>query len=188
MVLIRLAHAATLPTLDEALKALDENPPARRRARRVETAAPSGNGAMRGAAIGGRIRRLLRARVAPAPASRWRGRPCASSPPSRSRSASPAAARIRTGAPAVPSTSMQDLADLADRHRDPLMKVNIRKCMRLVSIEPGKLAVNLTEDAPRALLGDLSRKLHGLDRHALDRLAVARAGRPDARRDRDRAP
>jgi DNA polymerase-3 subunit gamma/tau len=61
--------------------------------------------------------------------------------------------------PAVPIYTMQDLADLADRHRDPLMKVNIRKCMRPVSIEPGKLAVSLTDDAPRTLLGDLSRKL-----------------------------
>ena len=61
--------------------------------------------------------------------------------------------------PSVPVYSMQDLADLADRHRDPLMKVNIRKCMRPVSIEPGKLSVSLTEDAPRTLLGDLSKRL-----------------------------
>ena len=61
--------------------------------------------------------------------------------------------------PSVPVAGLRDLADLADRHRDPLMKVIIRKCVRLVSIEPGRLSVNLTEDAPPTLLGDLSRKL-----------------------------
>ena len=35
---------------------------------------------------------------------------------------------------------MQDLVDLAEKHRDPLMRVNLRKCIRPVSIEPGKLA------------------------------------------------
>ena len=46
MVLIRLAHAATLPTLDEALKALDDAPPGEpsRPALSSGSAAPSGNG------------------------------------------------------------------------------------------------------------------------------------------------
>ncbi|MFZ2099398.1 MAG: DNA polymerase III subunit gamma/tau, partial [Oricola sp.] len=61
--------------------------------------------------------------------------------------------------PAVPVRSMQDLAALAEKHRDPLMRVNIRRCVRPVSIEPGKLSISLTDDAPRALPGDLSRKL-----------------------------
>ncbi|MEL6436315.1 MAG: DNA polymerase III subunit gamma/tau, partial [Pseudomonadota bacterium] len=61
--------------------------------------------------------------------------------------------------PAVPLKSLRDIAALCDQHRDPLMKVNLRRCVRLVSIEPGRLSVSLTDDAPQALLGDLSRKL-----------------------------
>ncbi len=61
--------------------------------------------------------------------------------------------------PQVPVTSLEDMEALADKHRDPLTKVNIRKCVRLVSISPGSLSITLTEDAPNTLVGDLSRKL-----------------------------
>jgi DNA polymerase-3 subunit gamma/tau len=167
MVLIRLAHAATLPTLDEALKALDEAPsgepsrpalsssvPPRRPAVATETApARSPNPP-----------RLSPPSQSPQPTASARGGGAqamrlVSSEPEPVRHETPPQPEPEPAPPAVPIYSMQDLADLADRHRDPLMKVNIRKCMRPVSIEPGKLAVSLTEDAPRTLLGDLSRKL-----------------------------
>ena len=61
--------------------------------------------------------------------------------------------------PAVPLPSLEAIADLAEKHRDPLMKVWVRKHVRLVSIEPGRLSINLTEGAPAELVGDLSRKL-----------------------------
>ncbi|QKV19437.1 DNA polymerase III subunit gamma/tau [Oricola thermophila] len=165
MVLIRLAHAATLPTLDEALKALDSAPAGEpsRPALSAGSSAPSasgnggGSGAQAVAQAAAPASAPDRAPTAGAGGGASAMRLVSSGPEPRLQEAprpEPEPER-----PAVPVYSMQDLVDLADRHRDPLMKVNLRKCVRPVSIEPGKLAVSLTEDAPRALLGDLSRKL-----------------------------
>jgi DNA polymerase-3 subunit gamma/tau len=167
MVLIRLAHAATLPTLDEALKALDEAPSGEpsRPALSSGSAAPSGSGDGNGAgAVAQSSTPVSVPSQSPQPTASARGGGAqamrlVSSEPEPVRQETPPQPEPEPAPPAVPIYTMQDLADLADRHRDPLMKVNIRKCMRPVSIEPGKLAVSLTEDAPRTLLGDLSRKL-----------------------------
>jgi DNA polymerase-3 subunit gamma/tau len=171
MVLIRLAHAATLPTLDEALKALDDAPSgeATRTALPSSSAAPSGNGQSGGDA-GARAVAQPTAPVSaesrsPAPAARAGGggaqamRLVASEPEPVRHEAPRPDPEPEPPKPSVPVYSMQDLVDLAEKHRDPLMRVNLRKCMRPVSIEPGKLAVSLTEDAPRTLLGDLSKRL-----------------------------
>ena len=55
--------------------------------------------------------------------------------------------------------SLEDIVALADQHRDGLMKAQIRQCVRPVRIEPGRLDVSLTEDAPRTLLNDLGTRL-----------------------------
>ena len=62
-------------------------------------------------------------------------------------------------APAVPVKSLEDIAALADANRDKLFKVSLKQYVRLVRIEPGRLDVNLTGDAPKTLLGDLTTKL-----------------------------
>lgn len=167
MLLIRLAHASTLPTLDDALKKLDAAPLARPpQVTASSTAQPSP--------------------ATPPPASAAPSPLMASDgpPPSPALSASAAvnaqsggAAAVKlvadnqhaapqTSPPAtalaeqdVPLPSLQAIADLADKHRDPLMKVRLRKFVRLVSIEPGRLAINVIEGAPPELVGDLSRKL-----------------------------
>jgi DNA polymerase-3 subunit gamma/tau len=59
----------------------------------------------------------------------------------------------------APVTSLADIVALAEQHRDMTFKVLVRKCVRLVRIEPGRLDVNLTSDAPKSLLGDLTVKL-----------------------------
>ena len=56
-------------------------------------------------------------------------------------------------------TSLADIAALADANRDMTFKVMLKRCVRLVRIEPGRLDVNLTGDAPKTLLGDLTVKL-----------------------------
>ena len=61
--------------------------------------------------------------------------------------------------PAVPVKSLEDIATLADANRDKLFKVSLKQYVRLVRIEPGRLEVNLTGDAPKTLLGDLTTKL-----------------------------
>ena len=70
------------------------------------------------------------------------------------------AARDRVGEPpAVPVKSLADIAALADSNRDIAFKVLIKRCVRLVRVEPGRLDVSLTEDAPKMLLNDLTSKL-----------------------------
>src|SRR5690606_21668347 len=61
--------------------------------------------------------------------------------------------------PAIKLDSLSDIAKLADSHRDVALKVMIRRFLRPVSIEPGRLEVGLTTDAPRDLLPNLSNRL-----------------------------
>ena len=48
---------------------------------------------------------------------------------------------------------------LADQQRDIQFKVQVKRCVRLVRIEPGRLDVGLTYDAPKTLLNELTTKL-----------------------------
>jgi DNA polymerase-3 subunit gamma/tau len=153
MVLIRLAHASALPTLDEALKSLGDGPsssmastprpslpsasptgPGNGASAVAQSSMPAGNG-------GSQTMRLVAAE--PAPAEMPKPQPVAEA-------AQP---------PAVQIKSLADLVALADTHRDMAFKVLVKRCVRLVKIEPGRLDVSLTGDAPKTLLGDLTVKL-----------------------------
>ena len=151
MVLIRIAHAADLPTLDEALKSLGDAPQSTGApAPRPSTPAPAspGNGAASAVASGrmpvtsggGQTMRLVEATPAPAEFV---------APPQP----------VAEAPPAVPVKSLEDIAALADANRDKLFKVSLKQYVRLVRIEPGRLDVNLTGDAPKTLLGDLTTRL-----------------------------
>ncbi|MEP9386598.1 DNA polymerase III subunit gamma/tau [Mesorhizobium sp. KR9-304] len=151
MVLIRIAHAADLPTLDEALKSLDDgpqstgSPPARSSS---PTAAGPGNGGASAIASGrmpvtsggGQTMRLVETQSAPAEMV---------APPQP----------VAEAAPAVPVKSLADIAALADANRDMLFKTQFKSCIRLVRIDPGRLDVSLTADAPKSLVTDLSARL-----------------------------
>ncbi|MBZ9921932.1 MULTISPECIES: DNA polymerase III subunit gamma/tau [unclassified Mesorhizobium] len=154
MVLIRLAHAADLPTLDEALRSLENGLPAPGAAPRSNGApaspgnggAPGGNGAsavaqarMPGGSGGAQTMRLVEA--APAPA------------------AFIAPVQPAPEAQPIPLKSLADIVALADAQRDIAFKVLVKRCIRLVRIEPGRIDVSLTDDAPKMLLNDLTTKL-----------------------------
>jgi DNA polymerase-3 subunit gamma/tau len=153
MVLIRLAHASDLPTLDEALKSLGDGPsPSITAAPRQSPPSVSPAGPNNGASAvahggmpagngGGQTMRLVAAE--PAPAEMPKSAPVVETAPP----------------PAVPVKSLADLVALADTHRDMAFKVLVKRCVRLVKIEPGRLDVSLTGDAPKTLLGDLTVKL-----------------------------
>ncbi|RWL48766.1 MAG: DNA polymerase III subunit gamma/tau, partial [Mesorhizobium sp.] len=64
-----------------------------------------------------------------------------------------------TEAPVVPVKSLADIVALADANRDIAFKVLLKRCVRPVRIEPGRLDVTLTDDAPKMLLNDLTSKL-----------------------------
>ena len=155
MVLIRIAHAADLPTLDEALRSLDQQgdngaaqrAPAMPRGSTV-SAPPTGGGSgasavgqarMPAGAGGGQAMRLVETQPAPAPALQ------------------PAEPVAET--PTVPLLSLADIAALADTHRDMAFKVLLKRCVRPVRIENGRIDISLTADAPKTLISDLNANL-----------------------------
>lgn len=157
MVLIRLAHAADLPTLDEALKSL-EGP--------VPVGAPRGNGAPASPNL-----------ASPNPASPGNGGGASAIAQARMPGSNGGAQTMRlveaqpvpaafvpapepvVETPAVPVKSLADIAALADANRDMAFKVLVKRCVRPVRIEPGRIDVTLTDDAPKMLLNDLTAKL-----------------------------
>jgi DNA polymerase-3 subunit gamma/tau len=163
MVLIRIAHAATLPTLDEALKALDGEGAVpsggNGAARSSVSAAPSqpapsqpapasavGSSRMPSGGGGGQTMRLVERRDDVAPAAEPQAR------------MSEMAAE-QEAAPAVRIHSLADIAALADAERDLAFKVLVKRCVRPVRLEPGRLDISLTADAPKTLAGDLNARL-----------------------------
>mgnify|MGYP001432860410 CR=1 FL=1 len=158
MVLIRIAHAATLPTLDEAIRQVDAlgsaapeagpRPPVRNGG----APAPGGNG----------VSAVAQARVSPQGGGGQAMRLVETDPRPQAAEASLARPAQPEAAPETPSVSVASLADiaaLAEQNRDMAFKVLVRRCVRLVRLEPGRLEVNLTGEAPKSLLGDLSAKL-----------------------------
>jgi DNA polymerase-3 subunit gamma/tau len=163
MVLIRMAHAATLPTLDEALKALDGEGAVpsggNGAARSSVSAAPSqpapsqpapasavGSSRMPSGGGGGQTMRLVERRDDVVPATEPQAR------------MSEMAAE-QEAAPAVRIHSLADIAALADAERDLAFKVLVKRCVRPVRLEPGRLDISLTADAPKTLAGDLNARL-----------------------------
>ncbi|MER9740179.1 DNA polymerase III subunit gamma/tau [Mesorhizobium sp. M0187] len=147
MMLIRLAHAADLPTLDEALKSLESGAPASGGASRP-------NGAPVNAGNGGGASAVAQTRVPSGPAGAQIMR-LVDAPP---------VAFVAPPQPVVepqspPLKSLADIVALADAQRDIAFKVLVKSCIRLVSIEPGRIDVGLTADAPKMLLNDLTTKL-----------------------------
>ena len=154
MVLIRLAHAANLPTLDEALKRLEEGrPPA-------ATAAGNGGGQPAARSLGGNggaAQAVSQTRMPAGTGGAQTMRLVESQPEPRADLQPPVAEP--EPAPTVQIASLADIAALADRHRDLAFKVQLKRCMRPVRIQPGQIEVSLTTDAPRTLLNELSSKL-----------------------------
>ncbi|MFP1630121.1 DNA polymerase III subunit gamma/tau [Zhengella sp. ZM62] len=158
MVLIRIAHAADLPTLDEAIRAIGEGggqQPAM-------PAAPQGGGASGG--HGSPASRA--ASSAPAVSRSTQAAQPVSGPAMRLVESRPepatemhTAPQTEQAAEAVPVRSLEDIVALADRHRDLRIKIGVRNGVRLVSLTPGHLSVSLTANADRSLLTDLAQRL-----------------------------
>jgi len=171
MVLIRLAHAADLPTLDEALKMLDSGGSGHGgghsggapRPRPEPSPGPSEAGATQATAADRPVQPVRTMLAAPVPAVRAGA---AAAPAARfdagedtARQPVATAQPFETPPDAVPVRSLSDIAALADANRDLAFKVVLKRHVRLVRVEPGRLDVALTEDAPRTLLTDLNAKL-----------------------------
>ncbi|PWL19425.1 DNA polymerase III subunit gamma/tau [Falsochrobactrum shanghaiense] len=143
MLLIRLAHAADLPTLDEALRGLEN-----------------------GAVSAPRTPSPDRPNAGPAPQARAVTADAVASSSMPSASGSPATAMriVETQPqpqpqPSVPITGLDDIIALADKYRDMQFKILVKNCVRLASIAPGRLEIGLTDDAPKSLPGDIAQHL-----------------------------
>ncbi len=164
MVLIRLAHAAHLPAPEDAARRLLELSGSD--AGRAPTingggsgGAPSAQGpatqargidtppAQRAAGNGATMLRAVPATPAPAiqPVGRIEERP-AEAPAARAQSR-------------VPVNSVADIAELCAKNRDIRLKTLVRGFVRLVNLEPGRLEINLPDDAPKTLVADLQKRL-----------------------------
>jgi DNA polymerase-3 subunit gamma/tau len=131
MVIVRLAYAADLPTVDEALKSLNDGG-AGGRAR--EVASPAGDSRPRMAASSGaRPSAVAQAAPSPTPQAVHRDVP-----------------RLETFA---------DLVALAGEKRELKLKHALETTVRLVRFEQGQIEVELTEHADPTLAGVLSKKL-----------------------------
>jgi len=147
MALIRIAHAASLPSPEDALKAFQASGGA------APGAAPqsSGNGPSGGGASARAVgdRRMPQGTSGGQPSMRL------------AHSAEPTVAAPAIAEPVeeVAVGSLEDMVALAEKYRDIAMKVQIRTNVRLVRIEPGRLEISLTPDASPSLPGELIKKL-----------------------------
>lgn len=158
MLLIRLAHSADLPTLDEALKAIANG-------HTGGSSAPSapqgggGNGSGGGATAyasadavsgqmvqrqnnGGAALRLAEPTAQPVMQPQAIAQPKAEP--------APQAVRIR---------DLNDIVNLAGNKRDLQFKVLVKNFVRLVSIGQNRMEIALTEHAPKTLATDMAQRL-----------------------------
>ncbi len=161
MVLIRLSHAANLPAPEDAARRLEELSNGAGAMPNGGPAGGGGNGNGGGARAYGTTQAVASAQTspqmqsAPQPTAMLRA-----VPDSRPQDMQVAAPRIEERPePKVPVTSVQDIADLAQKNRDPVMRAKVRNFVRLVKIEPGRLDMRLGEGAPGSLPGELGVKL-----------------------------
>lgn len=171
MVLIRLAHAAHLPSPEDAARRLSEL-----------AGDGSGNGAGNGQRVPSGSGYSATAPGQPAqaassvsavglspgqPGMRAAGgatmlRPVpAGDPQPHTQSAivprtEPVEARPE---PKVPVRSLEDIADLCTKNRDIRLRALLRNFVRPGRFEPGRAEIGLADDAPKALVGDLQRRL-----------------------------
>jgi DNA polymerase-3 subunit gamma/tau len=134
MMLVRLAHAADLPTPDEALRMLRD-----------------GSGAVGGQATSS----------APRPPSGGGNTALAARPILASANPAPvmAPAPRAQALPAVSVASLEDVVALASQHRDITLKLALERDVRPVRFEQGRIEFALANGSSRTLATDLSRRL-----------------------------
>ncbi len=159
MLLIRLAHAADLPTLDEALRGLENGSVSASRP-------PASNAASGGSRSGGSAPEARAGVDAIGSTSIGSGASGAATAmrivetsPQPVQQAAQQTQVETTPQPLVPINSLEDIVAIADKHRDMQFKILVKNCVRLAAIAPGRLEIGLTDDAPKALVSDISQRL-----------------------------
>jgi DNA polymerase-3 subunit gamma/tau len=135
MALVRLTHAADLPTPDEALKSMRDG----------SGAMPAGNPSPS---------------ASPRPPSGGGNTALAARPVLASANAMPMTAPPQAAAqPQMRLASLEDVVALASQHRDITLKLALQRDVRPVRFEQGRIEFSLAEGSSRTLATDLSRKL-----------------------------
>jgi DNA polymerase-3 subunit gamma/tau len=162
MVLIRLAHAAHLPSPEDAARRLADFANGG-----GQPSVPGGNGSGIGRALpsaGAPVTARgidMGAQRMPSggPTAMLRAVPTpegAALPEVQSQQQAKAEPQAE---PLVPVRSLEDVADLCAKNREPVLRARLRSSVHLVKLEPGRLEINLEPDAPKTIVNDLTTKL-----------------------------
>ncbi len=149
MVLVRIAYAADLPTPDEVIRSLGEGT----RGNGAGAAAPSSGGQSS-------PRPDMRSEAPRAEIPRGSARAAlAAAAPAKMPAHEPAVESAALSTPARVLKSFEDLVALAAEKRDLAIKRALERDVRLLRFEDGRLEIGLEASAPKALTGELSKKL-----------------------------
>ena len=163
MVIIRLAHAANLPSPEEAARRLAELSGGEGGAGGGRAPKPGGNGGGQPtaqAAVSAVSRQPdTPARAQSGGATMLRAVPQAEPSPQPVGRIEPAPAEQPAAAPQVPVNSLSDIADLCTKNRDIRLRALVRAFVKPVRVEAGKLEIGLAQDAPKSLITDLQNRL-----------------------------
>lgn len=163
MVLIRLAHAAHLPSPEDAARRLLELSNGEDGGDRSPSA-PRPNGGGGGASMAMRVQAVGQPSQDSAP------RPAMSQPVAHLQSvpagdALPQAMERREAKaeeaviPGVRVETLDDIADLCTKNRAPVLRAQLRQFVHLVKIEPGRLEIRLESQCPPTIVNELKMKL-----------------------------
>jgi DNA polymerase-3 subunit gamma/tau len=160
MVLIRLTHAASLPSPEDAARRLADF------ANGDGQGVPNGGGGGRGAPMGQGPQASVSARGMEMGGHRpTSGGPTAmlqAVPNSMPREIPVGRVEERPAEkpePKVPVRSLHDIVDLCTQNKDPRLKALLRNFVHLVKVEPGRLDIRMTSNGPGTLPGELGVKL-----------------------------
>ena len=159
MLLIRLAHAADLPTLDEALKGLENGSVSAPRPQPSGGARPNGGSQPEARASADAIASSMMPASGGAATAMRLVAPLVETQPQPVQPPALQQFVDNTPQPSVPINSLADIVALADKYRDMQFKILVKNCVRLSSIAPGRLEIGLTDDAPKSLPSDISQRL-----------------------------
>ncbi|MCP1198741.1 DNA polymerase III subunit gamma/tau [Notoacmeibacter sp. MSK16QG-6] len=160
MVLIRIAHAADLPNLDDAIRMAQDM--AENGAPASGQNGPAGNGGGARAVVGGNATAVGQPAATPTqarPAPTMRLVASQPAPVAQPAAATPEAEQVETPK-FTPLASIADIIKLAETHRDPVFRGHVKRFVRPVSFGPGRISVQLDAGAPATLVFDMQNKLH----------------------------
>jgi DNA polymerase-3 subunit gamma/tau len=163
MVLIRLAHAAHLPSPEDAARRLLELSNGEGGESTPSAPRPNGGGgggasmAMRVQAVGQPSQDSAPRPVMSQPVAHLQSVPASDTLPQDMQRREPKVEEAPI--PGVRVETLDDIADLCTKNRAPVLRAQLRQFVHLVKIEPGRLEIRLEAQCPPAIVNELKTKL-----------------------------